>query len=340
MEQATIQEILEVNEHPNADALELATVLGWQVVVRKGQFEAGEHIVYVGLDSILPEHEEFEFLAKQKYRIKTAKLRGEMSYGIVFSISTLNNVAFGSESVLKHYTIGQDVTELMGVKKYEKPQPKCQDAKGGFPTSIIKKTDEERLQNIPYILDEIGDREIYLAVKADGSSITALKVDGEFSLCSRNMDLKEPNSEAEASKFWSASYKYLLKDIPDGHYVQAELIGEGIQGNPHGLKGNEIRVFNVGLVSKGHSQEQFGLDRTIEFCKEFDLPMVDIIYRGKKNFDSIDELEKIADDVKYENGKRGEGIVIRYTEAEDHIKMQKPLSFKVISPKYALKHDE
>ena len=59
MEQATIQEILEINEHPNADALELATILGWQVVIKKDQFKVGDKVVYVGLDSILPPHEAF-----------------------------------------------------------------------------------------------------------------------------------------------------------------------------------------------------------------------------------------------------------------------------------------
>lgn len=353
MEQATIQEILEINEHPNADALELATILGWQVVIKKGQFKVGDKVVYVGLDSILPPHPEFEFLAKNKYRIKTAKLRGEMSYGIVFSMDTLIKVAieqYRRDHLITlpvpvghnfdHINIGDSVTEAMGVKKYEKPVPKCQDAKGGFPTSIIRKTDEERVQNIPHILDEIGDREIYITAKADGSSLTVYKENGELSVCSRNMMLEEPENIDSASNFWAASFKYGLDKLPNGYYVQAELIGPNIQGNPHGLDSLEIRVFNVGIIRRGNTQLVEGLDMMTEFCKEYNLPMAELIYRGKKNFETIDDLEKIANAVRYENGKIGEGVVIRYTEAEDDFKMQKPLSFKMISPKYALKHDE
>ena len=351
MEQATIQEILEINEHPNADALDLATILGWQVVIKKDQFKVGDKVVYVGLDSILPPHESFEFLAKQKYRIKTAKLRGEMSYGIVFDMATLVTVAtdlyMGVEGIelplpsnFDHVSIGDDVTEIMSVKKYEKPVPKCQDAKGYFPTSIIRKTDEERVQNIPHILDEIGDREIYITAKADGSSLTAYKEQDELSVCSRNMMLKEPESIDSASNFWAAAYKYGLDEIPSGYYVQAELIGPNIQGNPHGVDSIEIRVFNVGIIRRGNTQLDEGLDMMTEFCKEYNLPMAELIYRGKKNFETIDDLEEIANAVRYENGKIGEGVVIRYTESEDDFKMQKPLSFKMISPKYALKHGE
>jgi len=336
MEQATIQEVLEVKDHTNADALELVTILGWQVVVKKGEFNVGDKVVYVGLDSILPPEPEFEFLSKNKYRINTAKLRGEMSYGICFPLSVYTRVSGNSSDILD---IGDDVTEAMGVGKYEKPLPKCSDAKGGFPTTIIRKADEERVQNIPEIIDQIGDGEIYITVKADGSSITVLKVDGELMVCSRNLLLKEPE-EGTRSDFWDAVYKYGLVDIPDGVYIQAELIGGSIQGNPHGIQGLEIRVFNGGTVARGHGQTSWGLDQLTSFCEDKELPMAELVYRGKKNFGGIDDLVEIANSVKYENGAMGEGIVVRYTEPDFNFKMQKPTSFKIISPKYALKHGE
>ena len=276
-----------------------------------------------------------------------------MSYGIVFSMGTLINVAieqYRRDHLISldvpvghdfdHINIGDDVTEVMGVKKYEKPVPKCQDAKGGFPTTILRKTDEERVQNIPHILDEIGDREIYITVKADGSSLTVLKVDDELSVCSRNLLLKEPESIHSASNFWAVTYKYGLDEIPSGYYVQAELIGPSIQSNPHGVDSLEIRVFNVGIIRKGNTQLPLDYDDMVTFCNYHNLPMTELVYRGKKNFETIDDLEEIANAVRYENGKIGEGVVIRYTESEDDFKMQKPLSFKMISPKYALKHGE
>ncbi len=94
----TIRKVNEIKEHPNADLLELAVIDGWQCVVKKGEFKAGESIVFFEIDSVLPVKEEFEFLRKSSYikkdwlpngegfRLKTIKLRKEISQGLIIKL--------------------------------------------------------------------------------------------------------------------------------------------------------------------------------------------------------------------------------------------------------------
>ncbi len=86
---ATIQKIIEVHPIVNADNLERAVIKGWNVVVKKGEFQAGDLCVYCEIDSLMPERPEFEFLESKKYRIKTTKFRGQVSQGIAFPLSIL-----------------------------------------------------------------------------------------------------------------------------------------------------------------------------------------------------------------------------------------------------------
>jgi len=154
---ATIAVIDEIHEHPNADTLELARIRGWQVVVKKGEFQPKDLCVYCEIDSLMPERSEFAFLEPRKYRIKTTKLRGQVSQGIAFSLNILpgnievvngiKRLTYNREAV--NLSPGADVTELLGVEKYDPPIPACLGgiAEGNFPSHSIK-TDEERIQNL------------------------------------------------------------------------------------------------------------------------------------------------------------------------------------------------
>jgi RNA ligase (TIGR02306 family) len=89
---ASIQRVIALRPIENADAIEVADILGWHVVVKKGEFKVGDLCVYCEIDSILPEREEFEFLRPRKFRIRTIKLRGQISQGVCFPLSVLNSV--------------------------------------------------------------------------------------------------------------------------------------------------------------------------------------------------------------------------------------------------------
>jgi len=201
---ASLQKIRELNEIKNADRIESAKVLGWNVVVRKGDFKVGDLCIYVEIDSILPERKEFEFLREKKFRIKTRKIRGIISQGIAFPLSILNNffdkisiqrdamtneinsilaTKAGKQFELK---IGDDLTELLGIKKYEPPIKidLTEKIKGDFP-SFIPKTDEPRVQTIPEILERYKGHKFYITEKVDGclSYRTKIKTDkGDFEI--------------------------------------------------------------------------------------------------------------------------------------------------------------
>lgn len=326
---ATIQRISDILPHPNADALELAKVLGWTIVVKKGEFRPGDLCVYVALDSILPERPEFEFLRSKQFRIRTIKLRGTISQGICFPVDILG-IDIPSDPSLCFE--GADVTELLNVVKYEKPLPKCQDAKGNFPTHLVSKTDEERVQNLPELIDAVRGKEIYVSIKHDGTSATYAKKGGELIVCSRNLELKDGNNA-----YWSIARQYNLIDkIPEGFVVQGEIVGPGIQNNIEQLKEIEFNIFNV--YDNGRLYDYREL---IVFCMNRRLAPVDLFYIGPNKWETLEEWLDLADTARYNNGAQAEGLVVRLAEGSQiHDKLGKPLSFKVISNIYALKHGE
>ncbi|MCH8319071.1 MAG: RNA ligase (ATP), partial [Bacteroidetes bacterium] len=162
---ASIQKISTLEPIQDADAIEKATVLGWQLVVKKGEFKAGSLCVYCDIDSILPDRPEFEFLKQRKMRIKTIKLRGQISQGICFPLSILPPDTEIREDM--------EVTEILGIKKYEPPVPAHLQgvAKGKIP-SFIPKTDEPRIQVVQDTLDSFKGEKCYITEKLDGSSVT------------------------------------------------------------------------------------------------------------------------------------------------------------------------
>lgn len=167
---ATIQKIKDIYPIDGADSIDRATILGWNLVVKKGEFKSGDWCVYCEVDSLLPIREEFEFLRKScynprtnRFRIKTAKLRGQISQGIAFPLSILGDMNL---TTLKE---GDDVTDLLNIIKYEPPIPSelGGDVKGSFP-SFIPKTDEIRIQSVPSVLERHKGRRFVITEKVDG----------------------------------------------------------------------------------------------------------------------------------------------------------------------------
>ena len=160
---ASIQTVNALEPILNADAIERMRILGWWVVVKKGEFRPGDKVVYCEIDSLLPERPEFEFLRASSFKlaqtdasgatvlpagfhIKTVKLRRQVSQGICFPLSILPEGATLDE--------GADVTEQLGVRKWEPPVPVGMGGrvKGGFP-GFLPKTDETRVQVLEPVLE-------------------------------------------------------------------------------------------------------------------------------------------------------------------------------------------
>lgn len=366
---ASIQKILSIEPIQNADSIEKITVLGWQLVAKKGEFKTGDLCVYCEIDSILPERPEFEFMRDRKFRVKTIKLRGQISQGICFPVGIVHS---------SFHTEGRDVTEILGIKKWEPYQeeqiglkqtgkimyprwmPKLvqgilhnfkfvrnyyrkNSGQKSFP-SLIPKTDETRVQVLQPLLDKYKGVKCYFTEKLDGSSITVYQINGKFGVCSRNIDLRrDPND-----KFWKTIIEHDLENKfkkvfgSENIALQGELIGEGIQGNKYRLKGLDIYFFNVFFIKKYAYGNMTDL---IEICQKLDEKTVPILNSDYELSNSISELVNLSKGQSKLNVTLREGIVIRpLVEIEDkqlHCQLVKNrISFKSVNPEFLLKYGE
>lgn len=328
MKLASVEKILDIKPHTNADSLELATILGWQVVVKKGEFKIGDLVVYVPIDTVLPEKPEFEFMRNKNFRVKTIKLRGEVSQGIAFSLSILP---------LSAYTEGQDVGYLVGVIKYEKEMKMLPaEAKGNFPTDIISITDEDNFKSCPKVEDEFRGKLCYSSLKMDGSSVTFIWDGKDFRVCSRRLELKEPESPENANHFWRIVYKYDIKNrlikSNEPVAIQGELCGPKLNGNVMGLKDIELYVFNVKDLKTNQSLGLYGIN---DYCEQLGVQMVPLlkVFEYNDNWD-IARLQQEANELKYSNGVPAEGLVVRPIRPVYSEFLRKDLSVKIINQNY------
>lgn len=331
---AHIEKIAALEPIPSADKIEAAKILGWNVVLEKGRHQAGELVVYAEIDSLLPEKPEFEFLRarcfkdtglQKGFRIKTIKLRGIVSQGIVFKI----------QSVLPpgDYKEGDDVSGLIGVEEYAPPMPACLGgiAKGKLP-AFIPKTDETRIQAVPEFLNRHKGRTFYMTEKLDGTSCTVYFNDGAFGVCSHNLELVESTDNT----FWKTARELGLENKlkAKGNFaVQGELIGEGIQKNRYAVHGHALRAFQVFDIAAGRYLDSVTFRG---FCAELNLPTVPWLGELKLEH-GVERLVELSQgsSVLNPNCKQREGIVLRSVSEERDIETGRA-SFKVVNPLYLL----
>jgi RNA ligase (TIGR02306 family) len=356
---ASIRVISDIQKIPDADKIELAIVDGWKVVVAKDVgHKVGDIVVYCEIDSFLPIKEEFEFLRKSSYkkmgdqegfRLKTIRLRGVISNGLVLPLSVFEgygyrvseNLLNGNPALEPNRTVisvadmielihGEDVTEVLGIVKYEPPIPAelSGKVKGLFP-SFLRKTDEERVQNLAKEYEGYkltSAHKFYVTEKLDGSSATFYFKDGVFGVCSRNLEL----IETEGNTFWKVARELrleeLLGSLENNICLQGELIGEGIQGNPYKIKGQTVRFFNGFNID---AQENIPFLEFVEMIQKMGLKTVPIL-----DFDFM-LPETVGDMLEYADAKSElnsnfdrEGVVVRSYD--------RTISFKSISNNFLL----
>lgn len=358
---ASVEIIDKLEPIPNADRILKATVKGWECVVSKSDnFQVGDKVIYIEVDSILPERPEFSFLKERKYRVRTIKLRKQISQGLILPLSYLKG---------KH-EVGDDVTKDLGIKKYD-PQAEIEKEISrkivkthgffapvinfmlryrwfrefygkmvvqncAFPTDICFKADEERIQNLPELFKKLKLDRIPLTAteKIDGQSATFFYNDGKFGVCSRNIWLRREDNSA----YWEVARRFqleeavkTLKDIFAAKKVviQGEIIGQGIQGNKYKISGYDLYVFNI--IIDGKRLKQCFL---VDFCKQFNLKAVPTILKDfiiPQDFEIHDLVNITKGKSKLLDTQDREGLVFR--NYNDNI------SFKAISPDFLLKED-
>ena len=325
---ASIRIISDLQPIEGADKIELAIVDGWKVVVAKDVgYQVGNKVVYCEIDSFLPIEPEFEFLRKSSYkkmgedegfRLRSVKLRGQLSQGLILPLSDAIEVMKRRNGEVYHEMLeeGMDVTSLLGIVKYEPPIPAelAGKVKGPFP-SFLRKTDEERIQNLSEEFEEFKTKKFYVTEKLDGSSATFYVKDGEFGVCSRNLELLE----TEDNTFWKVAREMDLenkmRDFGINISLQGELIGEGIQGNPYNIKGQTVKFFNLFDIDLQVYHTISMLEAVVKI--QFGLDTVPVLERFFILPHTIEEVLKFAEGKSQlnENFDR-EGVVIRSLDRE------------------------
>lgn len=382
---ASIQRVSELRPIPGADAIECAVIQGWTCVVKKDTFLPGDLCVFFEIDSFLPaEDPRYHFLSKQfttwqgrlGARLKTIKLRGQLSQGLALPMSDFPEIKETHIDLVKEaakgyvdfdYLINYDVTELLGIEKWEAPIPAQLAGKirGNYP-SFLQKTDQERVQNVwgkltspigydynreTGVLTEVPKepcRDTFeVTEKLDGSSMTAyLYCENpvetpsawRFGICSRNLDLVETPDNA----FWAVARKLELEvkmryafragGFKRGLAIQGELMGPGVQGNPEQLKDLDFYVFDVFDIDNQCYLPPTDRHSILRECVVGvnHVPVLGIDWRLDQ-FESIDRLLAFADGASSicPKNTRREGVVFKSN-------MNPDLSFKAISNRYLL----
>jgi RNA ligase (TIGR02306 family) len=337
---ATIRKIDALRPIPDADAIECAVVGGWTAVVKKGEYAAGDLAVYCEIDSWIP-HALAPFLSKGKEprvfdgiqgeRLRTMKLRGQLSQGLLLPLSTLTMI----DSELFE---GLDVSFPLGIVKYEAPIPAqlAGEVKGMFP-GWIQKTDQERVQNLKEELDYwLREQHVWeVTEKLDGSSMTVYLRDGEFGVCSRNLELKP----SETNSLWKVAVRndleLKLRRADRNLALQGELIGEGIQGNPYKQKGQEFFLFDIYDID---TSKYFTPAERKAFVQEHDIKHVPVLAFGAELSDTLG-VNSIDGILRFAEGKSVMGMIGCEREGVVFKSKAMQCSFKAISNKFLLKSE-
>ena len=326
---ATVRRIDAINPIPDADSIECAVIGGWKVVTKKGEYRPGDLAVYCEIDSWIP-HELAPFLSKgepKEYngvkgaRLRTVRLRKQLSQGLLLPLVCLGRLIVEE---------GTDVSEELGIQKWEAPisAQLAGQVKGTFP-SQIPKTDQERVQNLKRELENYDSVLFEVTEKMEGSSMTCYLIDGEFGVCSRNMDLKRD----ENNTFWKVAIEEDIEQKlracwADNIAIQGELIGPGIQGNIYNLISHHFKVFDVYDIQEGYYL--LPEDRKT-FVDAIGLKHVPVLGTHLLVDPDIDSILLAAEGKSLLNpNQEREGVVYK--------SMNSQFSFKAISNKYLLKN--
>ena len=418
---ASIVEIESCEPIPDTERLSVATMKGkgWKVVTGRDEYHAGDLAVYFEIDSFLKSDDErYAFLKdrclkkfvsksgnvlREGIRIKTIKLRGVISQGLLMPLSAFvgkeilveNHLAKPEDVVADdgkpvsqeeladvyisnlYYLVQQsakvpmtdeglpgvekvplvvdsDLTELLHVEHYDEVKEQLQpqtgsaisaDAMGSFPSAFIPKTDEERIQNLGDWFEKMKGRKWQVTVKADGTSCTIAyspKIDFENPgiVCSRNLRLKNITAAGDVPLYWQMNQKYnilgkLAEALVGGmeYAIQGEVVGPGIQKDRNKESEFMFKCFRIWDIA---NQKFLNPNETVAFCKEFDIPHVEVL---KTDFPFFDEITTMEDALKFAEGKtkegnEREGVVCKTCDDGPYA------SFKIVSNKYLMRQED
>ena len=334
---ASIQYVHDVYPIEGADRIEAIGVLGWKCVAKKGEFNVGDLCVYFEIDSFLPIRGDFEFLRNSCYRntelmgegfrLRTQRFRGQISQGLALPLSILPK---------GNYCIGDDVTELLDVRKWEVEERATSSGTiiGGLPAGVSK-TEEVRIQSEPGLIEEFAGFPYAITTKLDGTSMTVASIDGDLHVCGHNYEYADDGK----CSLWTYVHEHgirqkLVDAGVDDIVLQGEFCAAGIQRNPLRLQRPGWFVFTIFDIRQNR---RLGIDETLALCERLGIDTVPIEERGDSfSYGSVDELLERARGM-YSSGVTKEGIVIRPVTPRYSELLSAPLSMKVINNDYLVK---
>lgn len=331
---ARIVKLDKVEKHSNADTLDVCYIGGWSVVAKHGLHNTGDYVVYCEIDSWIP-HSLAPFLTKEGKEprvfedvpgqvLKTVKLRGVVSQGLIIPT---RDTLLDDTAIFE----GNDVTELLGILKYEPPVPAALggNARCSFP-SIVPKTDAERVQNLCKEFEAWKQEGVQFCVteKLDGTSVTFIKNEEDIHVCSRNWSLVESDNT-----YWHIYRKYniekVLAKIPFNCAIQGEIVGPGIQDNIYKLQAPTLYIFNIYNIDIKAYIAYSDMLELCNVCKLNVVPFINITVINQNK--TIEELLNYADGRSLINTNVSrEGLVYKGIS-------NTRLNFKTISNEWLLK---
>ena len=370
-----------------ADRVEQAVVGGWHIMVRKDQFKAGDKAVYFEIDSKVPQREPYMFLADKHFKIKTQKyFKGTViSQGLLMAFKDFDWVedkyevgTFLTKELGITYAVEEDNKRKSNITKYDKMYQRHLDLfkkhkilRKMFKTNIGKKilfiflgkkrdtrnwpawvvkTDEERVQNMPFLFPGDPNKKWVVTEKIDGTSTTftmkGRKKKEEFYICSRNVNFDKPekaeNCFYETNVYIEMAEKYnmesVLRNILENHpefefvTIQGETYGANIQKRDYGLTGHDFMAFNLIFGYKDGRVERLNpIDMTSILVNTYNIPCIPVL-------DTIILPETMDEMIAYANGKSlvdggmREGVVLRTLDGVE--------SFKSVSNDFLIKYHQ
>ena len=317
--------------HPNADSLSIAHVLGWQCVVRTDSFENTDRGVYIPLDAIVPDEwlQEWGLAVKlagsQHNRVKTIKLRGEISQGLLIPTHSA-------------FIVGADLTATLGLEKYEPPIPTVMNGIAKPWPRGLRHYDIERYENYPDVFKP--DDWVHVTEKLDGTNFTVDWREGALTICSRRVAFDPSNPDNAGNLYCKIANKIedlgarlatlATEDFPACSItVHGEIVGPSIQGNPYALSEQILFVFDVEIDD--HFVGGFGRKR---IANRLGLTEVPEVYLGEFRPEVV-EAARYGPSLL--NPKRlREGTVWLALDAPLHPKIGRPI-VKMVDPEYLLK---
>ncbi len=346
---ASIQVVEEIKAIEGADKIEAFRINGWWVVDKKAAHQVGDKVVYCEVDSWIPtevapfltkpEHFPKEFEGIKGERLRTVKLRGQLSQGLIIPLNIMGNEYYkdrssrglnncwvkplGESMIGATDEIGAEVSQYLGIKKWELQELKHADAKGMFP-HFFPKTDQERIQNCYKEISAIDTR-WYVEEKIEGQSHSAYFYNGEFGVCSRNLELKDSDNT-----FWNTARKYdlenKLRSLNRNLVIQSEQCGPGISGNIYNFTEYLLFTFDIYDIDNNRYLTTTERNKLIDELGLKQPPHKEILSK----LGTLDELLSYAEQKSQLCDTLQEGFIFRAQQDQR-------ATFKVVSNKYLLK---